>query len=60
MIIDEEAKSSGEVSADALEAVFADDSDSIVEEEVVFFSSSHEEEDANDLDIPFTDDHDDW
>lgn len=60
MLIEEEPKIVGEVNPDALEAVF-DDSDTVVEEEMIVFTRHHDDdEDANALDIPFTDDNDDW
>ncbi len=58
MLIEEEPKIVGEINPDALEGVF---DEIIVEEETIIFSSNHDDdEDANALDIPFTDDNDDW
>lgn len=59
MFIEEEPKITGEINPDALEAVFTDEGDSVVEEEVVMMFSS-EDDDGDELDIPFTDDEGNW
>lgn len=56
---EDEIKGSGEISADALEAVF-DEGDIIEEEETVLFVSEGNDDDVDALDIPFTDDEGYW
>lgn len=58
MLIEEEPKIVGEINPDALEAVFTDEGDTVVEEDIVITFNS--DEDGDELDIPFTDDGDDW
>ena len=50
LIEEEEPKSAGEISPDALEAVFEEDA--LVEEEIVIFSKEEDEE-ADEIDIAF-------
>lgn len=56
---EDEIKGSGEINPDALEAVF-EDGDIIEEDETILIVSDEEEDDADDLDIPFTDDEGHW
>jgi hypothetical protein len=63
MLIEEEPKDEpkiGDINPEALEAVFAEESDSMGEDEDVVIVIRSEDEDANELDIAFYDDEDQW
>lgn len=60
LIEEEEPKSTGEISPDALEAVFADESEVLVEGEDVVHYKNPDDEDSDELDIAFYDDEGHW
>ena len=51
MLIEEDTKPVGEVNPDALEAVFEEEI--LIEEDVVIYSKGRDDEDADEIDIAF-------